>query len=258
MTEPGSPDGGGDWIVRPRLRAVAHARLLCLPHAGSGPSAYVSWHRHLPPEVELAVVSPPGRELRYREAHVRDPEVYLGRVQEALGRLPPLPLVIFGHSMGAVLGYELGARLARTGNPARALFVSARAFPDDLPAAQPLHRLPDEDLIREIRARYDGFPRELDEYPDLFEQALGTLRADLQVLETLHPRFDPKLEVPLWVLWSPDDRSYDRAGIGRWRAAAREPVQFRDFPGGHFYLWEQPREVVGYVWDSARAVLENS
>lgn len=235
---------------------MARARLLCLPHAGSGPSAYLAWNRLLSEDLELQVVAPPGREGRYQEAPVRDASTYLDAVVEALCEIRDLPLFVFGHSMGAVLAYELAQRLSESGQAPRHLFLSARAYPDDLPAASPLFRLSDEALVDEVRTRYGGFPPELEEYPDLFRQALENLRSDLELLETFRPRIVPELAVPMTVFWSEDDASYSREGIQRWRRASRGPVRFRHFPGGHFYLFQRARAVADYVSDVAGSSVE--
>jgi surfactin synthase thioesterase subunit len=239
------------WWIVPRPRPGAVARVLCIPHAGSGASPYVAWGRRLPEDVELRIVAPPGREHRSDEAPVTDLLRYVEGLADAVRQEAGTPWVLFGHSFGAVVGYELARRLTESGHPPAHLVVSARGFPSDLPADDPMHVLADRELVALMRSEYGGFPAEVDEYPELLDAVLGSLRHDLAMLETFQPRFHPLLPTPVSVFWSPEDLSSTPEEIFAWRQVARGPVSFEAFPGGHFYLFQRGSDVVSRLADRA-------
>src|SRR5438552_7109196 len=118
------------WLACLKPRPHAAVRLFCFPYAGGGASAFRCWPDALPASIEVCPVQLPGRETRFREP----PYTRLAPLAEALGHaLRPFldrPFAFFGHSMGALVAFELTRWLRRAGGPQPAhLFVSACAAP---------------------------------------------------------------------------------------------------------------------------------
>lgn len=235
------------WITIPRPNPLARVRLLCIPYAGGGPSAYAPWNRHIPDWIELRVVAPPGREIRAEEASVRTMEDFVAPIVTAVLSDRSVPFAIFGHSMGAVVGYEVALRCRDAGFGPNHLFLSGRAFPADLPAKSPLYRLPDAEFLQTIRDTYGGLPEELDEYPEILQQAQDLLRIDLEVLERFQPRFESKLDIPLTLLWSDRDSSISATSMMQWKEVTRGETSHKILGGDHFYLLDQPFEIATLV-----------
>lgn len=254
----GPEQSTGAWLVCPRPEPSAEATLLCVPHAGGGASGYRAWVRHLPTELELLIVAPPGREHRWEEPRVAGVTEYVEATLSELHQRSRRPLLLFGHSMGAVIAYQLALRLAQANRPPAHLFLSGRGFPSDLPASNPLHLLPDGELIQLVRQRYQGLPKELDEYPDLLEEALRVLREDLRILESFQPRHAPRLEIPVSVMWGDSDPGVSRDDLLRWRQITTGPVDFTQFPGGHFHLLQNPGHVIRLAYRAWRATVGSS
>lgn len=246
-------EGASGWLVVPRPNPMARARVVCVPHAGAGPSPYRPWTRYLSTDMELRIVAPPGREHRYGEAAVSTLEEYVTAVALALTEGPAMPLVVFGHSMGAVIAYELTLRLAESGRPPQHLFLSGRSPPDDLPAAEPIHELPDGELIETVRSRYGGFPVELENHPELLRHALAALRDDLRLLERFRSRYPAALPCPTTVFFGRRDEGHPEGVVRRWAEVG--PVEFVGFDGGHFFVLERAAEVAGHVSNVTEAAI---
>ena len=125
------PDSAPDpWVARPRPNARARLRLFCFPFAGGGASTYRGWPAHLPADIEVAAVQLPGREERLRETAFHDATELCVKLVDVLAPYFDRPFAFFGHSMGALVAFELARVLRKSGGPSPAhLFVSARRGP---------------------------------------------------------------------------------------------------------------------------------
>lgn len=223
---------------------MARLRLLCFPYAGSGPSAYLGWVRLLPGEVELRMVAPPGCELRDDEPPETDLSRYLDAVLAALREEPPLPLALFGHSLGATMAYEVALRLSTEGRPPVHLFLSAKESPD-VPLLFPdLHLRDDAGMLDGLRILNGGVPEELEQDPVLMASVLHRLRADWTLMSQVRATVVPRLRIPVTVLWSPEDPSTIERELRRWDERVEGPVRYEAFTGGHLFVNQQGPAVV--------------
>jgi surfactin synthase thioesterase subunit len=232
---------------------MAPVRLLAFPYAGGGPFSYLHWTRLLSHEIELRVVSAPGRDLREHEGEEPRLAAWLDAITAELLADPGVPLALLGHSLGALMAYEVSRRLIEAGRPPVHLVVSAKAPAGVSEEDAALRQLADAPLLAAIRERFGGLPEELEEDPELLATVLRRLRNDLQLLEQFEARAGPPLALPLTVWWSPDDRSVDEAQMRQWGALVSGEVRYRAFPGGHFFLVEHAAAVCRSVADALDA-----
>lgn len=223
------------WLAVPRPKADAALRLLCIPHAGGGASFFHPLAAMLPPSCELAIAQLPGREARLAEPpFTRLAPLVSALVDAATPALRP-PYAIFGHSMGALIGFEMAREMRRRGLPLpRRLIVSGRRAPTLPPSGPPLHALPDDAFIAELVRRYDAIPQAILQEPELVALFLPVLKADFAVFETHRHQPEPPLACALSTYGGTEDPQ--TAEMAGWEALAEGPVRRRRFPGGHFYL----------------------
>lgn len=223
------------WIICPRPEPQAPLRLFCLPHAGGGASAYVPWAQQMPADIEVCAVQLPGRETRLDEtAFTR-----MLKLIDALeaGLLPYLdrPFALFGHSMGALTGYELSRRLQARGVQPVRLFVSAHRAPHLPDRDNPVHALPEPEFLDELR-RLNGTPEDVFRDDELREMVVPALRADFELCETYDHRAADPLDCPITALGGLADENVSREELDAWAAHTRADFAVRMFPGDHFYL----------------------
>jgi medium-chain acyl-[acyl-carrier-protein] hydrolase len=226
------------WLVRAKLNPEAKLRLFCLPHAGGGASVFRDWWRFLPSSVEVCAVQLPGREARFREA----PFSRLSPLVEALAtNLQPYldrPYALFGHSMGALVGFELARHWRRNGPLPAHLFVSARRAPQLAMTEKPSYALPDEDFLASLR-RFGGAVDPILDNPELLEVVMPALRADFAVVETYAYADEPRLDVPITAFGGQADPVVLPEHLEAWRMQTTAAFRLRMMPGDHFFLQTQ-------------------
>jgi len=225
-----------DWIVQVTRPPRADVQLLCLPHAGGGISSFRDWPGHLPARIGLSLVQLPGRESRLREAPIRDGAVLVERLARSL--LPQLdrPFALYGHSLGALLAFELARHLrARAWPRPRHLFVSGFRAPH-LPRRElALALLRDDHLAWAVQRHYNGIPAAVASDGTLMKLLLPALRADLALEEGYSYRDEPPLSCPISAFGGIDDRSLGRADLQSWKTHTQGRFRLRMLAGGHFF-----------------------
>lgn len=229
------------WLSRFAPRPSARLRLFCFSYAGGGAAVFRPWALAMPADVEVAAVLLPGRESRLREPPVQRMSDLLNALAPALEPQLDRPFAFFGHSMGALVAFELARALQQRGGPVpQRLLISGRRAPHLPERDPPIHQLDDEAFVAEIQRRYKGIPPEVMQYPELLELLLPALRADMSVIETHRPhdagRATMPFNGPISAFGGRDDTRATRQELEGWQAHTPEPLVMHQFPGGHFYF----------------------
>ncbi|MFJ9949622.1 thioesterase II family protein [Kitasatospora sp. NPDC091207] len=234
------------WFHRPLPRPQARLRLVCAPYAGAGAAVYRSWAELLPADTELVTVRLPGRENRLRERAAQDWSSLARDFAAALEEQVASPYMLFGHSMGAMLVYEtVVGPLVRP--PDRVLLSGCRAphVPRALPA---IHTLPPERFRAEL-GRLAGTPAAVLADPALMALLDPMLRADIRLAELwAHPVPAP-LPVPVTAFWGADDEVAPPDAVAAWQTLAPHGFRAHRIDGGHFFLHERARDLLGLLAD---------
>ncbi len=249
MASPASP-----WIWAPGTAPGGPIRLFCVPYAGAGASVFFPWTKTLKPAVDLWAARLPGREGRYREPAPTSITEIAEALWNAIHDAPPSPrLILYGHSMGAVVAFELARRLRDRGPQIPDLImVSGRAAPNLAGNPQDwLHPLPDARFLELLEARYQGLPRQIRDDSELLRIFLPVLRADLRSVELYQHAAAQPLPCPLTVLHGLDDASTSLAQAAAWRAHSTGPFRLEAMPGGHFFPFQNPGATLKALWRDA-------
>ncbi|MFD9481741.1 thioesterase II family protein [Streptomyces nojiriensis] len=229
MTSPRVP-----WWPLLRLREAVtapRARLLVFPHSGSGPNTLFSLIEPLPDHVEVLGLSLPGRERRFGEPPGCRLDQVLDSVSDEVLGLDPLPTVVFGHSLGALLA----TRAARLLGPhCRAAVVSGQA-----PGRTPRRAhatTTEEDAVRLLRD-LGGTPEWVLKDPDMLAHVTRVLRADIELGREAAAGFeDVRLDVPLHALGGTADPLVPHEPLDGWAAHTTGACEVLRFDGDHFFL----------------------
>ena len=235
-TTPALPFGGAEQTGR--------IRLLCFPHAGGGASSYRPWKVKLEDLCAVASVQYPGHENRRSE---RLATSLIELVAALAGDLTALsgPFILFGHSMGAVVAFEL-ARLVRNGEHANALalIVSGARAPQYRLHHQPGPDPSAEEFLAQLQ-RLGGLPVEVESNQRLMDSVLPALAADAALFRRYSYQPAPPLSIPILALGGISDPQVSAEHLDAWREQTTGRFEMHQFEGGHFYHREREEELLG-------------
>ncbi|MET8797149.1 alpha/beta fold hydrolase [Nocardia sp. NPDC004568] len=231
----------GFWFNYVVRRPAPRYRLFCLSGAGTGPSEFVAWRTALPDHAELWPIQLPGRERRLREEPLADAATLVSELLAAIeevDRDTPLPIVLFGHSFGALVVFELARRLVGR-DPERLLgvVVSGLAAPDRPARRASVADLDDDELLAWIR-RLGGTPQELLEDERFARWLLRDLRASFRIRENYHADTETLLPCPVVAFGGTDDFEANALDLDAWSKFTSAWFRRHTLPGGHFFARE--------------------
>ncbi|MFB7370624.1 thioesterase II family protein [Streptomyces sp. NPDC056222] len=231
------------WLRSFRPAAASAAvRLVCLPHAGGWASFFRPWTDLLPTAYDHRVVQYPGRESRMADPYVPELHELADQVAEALLPLRDLPLVLFGHSMGASLAYEVARRLEGRGHKLHHLVVSSHGAPGTRERGT-VHTLDDAAFLDRIR-ELGGIDDAVLDHPELLELVLGPLRSDYRLIETYRPRELPVLSCPITAVRGDRETGHTPDQARAWGELTDGDFALITRPGGHFHLKDRPADLI--------------
>lgn len=234
------------WVSCPRRRAEARLRLYCFPYAGGGAGIYRQWPGELPDFVEVWTILLPGRERRVSERPIASIPALADAVAGGLiDHLEP-PFAFFGHSMGALVAFELTRRLRdAAGSLPYCLVVSGFGAPY-LPGHRRIAHLPAAEFVAEL-LKLGGTPAGVLENAELVELLLPALRADHQAVEEYCFSHDEPLPCTLYAYGGTHDREVTWDDLDGWRTCTTGEFAVRLFRGDHFYLHAQRSELTAQL-----------
>ncbi|MBU0484515.1 MAG: alpha/beta fold hydrolase [Proteobacteria bacterium] len=231
------------------------ATVFCLPFAGGSSHSYQELQRFTNSGVKLVGLDLPGRGSRFSEPLLKNlPAVVDDLFSQIKGRLSE-NYAIYGHSLGACLGYLLVKRIIREQCPLPFhLFVSGREAPSSPKKAENRHLLPRADFFDAVR-QFEGTTNEVLENRELMDLFEPVLRADFQALDTYIYEKDLPFDVPITVMHGTDDH-VTISDAQRWQEETTREISLLEFQGGHFFIFKNAKKIVEVFAQSAQSSFE--
>lgn len=238
-------DGKNPWVRRFHPAAPAATRLICFPHAGGSSTYYFPVSRALAPAIEVLAIQYPGRQDRRTEPCVDDLRALADLVVPQIVQWTDRPFVLFGHSMGATLAYEVAVRLARQGIHPDALFASGRRAPSCF-RDERVHLYSDAEFIADLKALSGTDPQMFDD-DQVVSMILPALRGDYRAAETYRYQPAPPLNCPIVALTGDEDPQVTVEEAGAWADHTTGAFALGVYPGGHFFINNHAASVINLI-----------
>ncbi|MDZ4813857.1 MAG: alpha/beta fold hydrolase [Pseudomonadota bacterium] len=223
------------WLVRTPAPG-RQMRLFCFSYAGGNAFNFFRWQESLDSSIEVAAVQLPGRGARIAETPIASMSTLLRALAPVLAQRDELPFAFFGHSVGALVAFELTRYLQLHGlSLPRHLFLSGCQAPQFRSPSRQLHLLSD-DAFMAVLGHYNGTPPDVLQNTELMQLLLPTIRADFALAEDYRYRSGPLLPLPISVFAGRDDDNKASGQVEGWAKETAEACQVTWFNGGHFFV----------------------
>lgn len=233
-----------NYTVTHQPRNNAKSRLFCIPYAGATAAYYRSWAPLLSTDIELVAIEIPGRvHLKDRTASTM-PEL-INTILPQIEQLVDKPFVLYGHSYGSCIAYELAKRLQP-----KALFVSSRRAPH-IPSPLPIaSTLPDNEFLDVMQYLYNAIPASVLKEKELLSMLLPIFKEDIRINETYIASLLPLLQIPIFAMHGKDDKTVTSQEMQAWQEVTTGPFTYHSFEGGHFFIDQEKDKIIRMIEDS--------
>jgi medium-chain acyl-[acyl-carrier-protein] hydrolase len=225
------------WVTCPKPNPHARLRLFCFPYAGGSALIFRNWWDDLPSAIEVCPIQLPGRASRLGEPSFSRLSPLIQALEGVIRPYLDLPFAFFGHSMGALISFELARQLRRQSvSNLVYLFISARRAPQIPDRYPPIYRLPESSFVEKLLSRYNGIPESVMQSAELMQLFLPILRADFEMIETYVYSAEAPLDCPISAFGGLQDSQVTQEDLAAWRDHTLSSFKLQMFPANHFFL----------------------
>lgn len=222
-----------------------------IPFAGGSKYSYNLFRKFLPDNILFEPLELPGRGERITENLVSDMHAMAEDLFQQIKNQLPQKYVIYAHSMGTILGYLLCKKLVKHNLtlPSHLIFTGSSG-PSNPERERERHALPKKEF-KEKLLEYGGSPDEVLSNDELFEFFEPILRNDFKAVETYYYEQDGEpLPIPITTIYGSSEK-LSREEVELWKQESKEEVSIRQLPGGHFFIFDYPMEIVRTILKTA-------
>lgn len=230
---------------------MSKIKIFCIPYAGGSATIYNKWKRYIGNEFEIIPVELAGRGSRFNERlYTRINDVVNDIYSNIKDLIDDTRYIIFGHSMGVLIAYELVWKIIQEGkNKPIQVFFSGKVAPHINISNNNYHKESDSKLINELFS-LGGTPEELLSQRELLDIFLSIIRADYEVIETYNYKSNvEKFDFPINILNGDKDK-LTKDNIEEWKDYTNNKFKIYNFDGGHFFINDYIREICEIIEES--------
>lgn len=223
-------------------------RVYCIPHAGGSAMVYNKWNEFAGNHIEIVPVELAGRGNRIREQLYETLEEAVDDVYRSIeSKLDDCPYVIYGHSMGSWIALELCFKIIQQKKSSPiTLIISGKEPPIKERGGKIIHQLNEEEFKKEM-LKLGGTPKEVFNNEELKKLFVPIIRSDYKIIETYDTKKSfEKLAYPI-VLFNGIDDDITADEVESWKNYTSKNFEFHNFKGGHFFVYENAKEVVDKI-----------
>jgi medium-chain acyl-[acyl-carrier-protein] hydrolase len=236
-----------NWFIKFKQKNNPSVRLFCFHYGGGSASTFSPWAQDIAEGAELIAIQLPGREGRYNEPLLYTVSEIVEQLCINFNEYLGLPCIFFGHSLGALIAFELICALRKNGMIQPKHFITSGTKAPHLPFnKQHIHDLPDSNFIDELR-KFNGIPNAIIEDKELISIFLPIIRADFHIFETYKYFSGEPLSLPITALGGLNDDTFDHKDLLKWKEMTTCSFKYYFLQGNHFFIKSSYKDVIRIV-----------
>lgn len=231
--------------------------LYCIPYAGGIADSYLSWSKFIDDNIQIVPVELSGRGSRFKGPLYKEMDSLIDDVYSRFkNKINDGRYMIYGHSMGALIAYELIRRIQKNGdNKPLHVFFSGSLPPNIKEEITSIYKLEDKEFMKSI-FELGGTPHELLEEPELLEIFVPILRADYELLYKYNYSDDKeKIKNPVSILYGKED-TITMNRIKEWDKCVCDKCEYYEFDGGHFFINTEQKKICQIIYEKYKRYVE--
>ncbi|EEM49205.1 MULTISPECIES: thioesterase II family protein [Bacillus] len=225
----------GGYFEFLRKKDDAEFTLFCFPHAGGTSELYKNWDEIINENCNVCILTLPGRGRMALEKPFQDISKVLEQLSRDIESLLEKPFIFFGHSMGALISYELAKLLQKNfKKQPDHIYVSSYPAPHLLNENLIKDEINDAELIIKLK-ELNGTPKEILSHKRFIKMLLPIIRADFAVLNSYNFKEGVILDCPITaIIGTNDNLNIEQAK--EWFKHTTNMFTLKIYHGDHFYL----------------------
>ncbi|HEY9804638.1 MAG TPA: polyketide synthase [Leptolyngbyaceae cyanobacterium] len=240
-------DNNQKWFKLSPRNSQPLFRLFCFSHAGASSAVFNSWPDKFASKIEVCPIQLPGRGNRLKEPAFTKVKPLVQTLAPIIKPYLDIPFAFFGHSMGALVSFELTRELRRQNYPTPDyLFVGGYRAPHIPDLKSPIYKLPEPKFIQALSG-YGGIPENMLQDEFFLQTFLPTFRADFELLDTYFHTKEEPLEAPIYVFGGLEDHTVGIKELSGWEEQTKANFKLKMFTGDHFFLRGVEDEIIKII-----------
>ncbi|NEQ11710.1 MAG: thioesterase, partial [Moorea sp. SIO4E2] len=236
------------WIAYHQPKPNARLRLFCFHPWGSSASMFQGWSDQLLTDIEVLPIQLPGRQRRLQEKPFTEFVPLIQVLGEILSPYLDRPFAFFGHSMGALIAFELAHILEQEYNlkPLH-LFLSAALPPSDTSLSKEFESFSQEQKLNYLM-NISEIPKDIYDDPPLLQELMNVFKADLELLQSYSYVEKPPLSCPISSFGGINDSLTSEKQLSEWSKYTYSPFKLQMFPGQHMFLKDSKKLLLDTIY----------
>lgn len=233
--------------------------VLCFTHAGGNPENYLNWQKISSSSLRFKNFCLPGTGRRFTESYPTGIKELANQVAAEIDSFDLENYYLFGHSMGAVLAFEVALRVIK---PAKGLIVSASAAPANIPSERVMKmtKMTDKEFSKEI-VFFNGLDEKIVAGNDFISAFLKRIRKDFDLISRYNYQENKLLSMPLFTIVGDADPHVSPDAMEQWKSVTSGEFKSYIVQGDHFYFNEDASllsDVIHKCLEESGAFIENN
>lgn len=220
-------------------------KLFCFHCAGGNAISFKEWTQS--ERINIIPVEIPGRGVRIAEQCVTN--IY-SLLDELFTEIVPLcghgKYYLFGHSMGALLAFQIAYLLEKKIENKPQLLIVAGRQPPHIPDTSEFKSYMGNAALHEELVRLGGTPEGILENKELFEFLAPMIRSDYMLHESYQYKGE-KISIPIIAHAGKKDLGSNGSVMKLWKEMTSAKFEIKEFEGSHFFIHDLGRKYVGVL-----------